>query len=293
MLEQELFKNRSYVACLSSAYKLVCNNFKSIVRQTWLPIVCMSVVTGVWRSVFLHAGQTSPAADVQTSLLLSLCSLLLFLAYVVTHAWFVGRLTAMQTDFNGKKSFWRSLKAMCTLYGAVFVLAIVLGILLAVSMTVSKMPSNALLATLGISAVCLVVMLPLSYSLTKYLLDDNTKAIKGILFKDCREGWKHWGFLFAVNFLAGIILGLLSLVVSMPTLLMMAAQSADGYGMELGDPSGLPGSFTVLSLVVSILTTMVSSVLMIVYYWTLIYAYGAIEERRQARQLAEQNIIMQ
>ena len=42
-----LYKNRSFSSCLNTAYEWFCDNFKTIIRVTWLPVLLYSIFGGL------------------------------------------------------------------------------------------------------------------------------------------------------------------------------------------------------------------------------------------------------
>lgn len=287
MIESELLKYRSYASCISSAYNLMCNHFKIIFRETWLAVLLFSLLSTV---CWVLTRCLSENTDL-TQLIIKLVFLLnACLDTVVVGSWLMGELVTLQNGQEKRKNFTRSLKLQCS-----YLIILLIAFFLTAGLWMLLSARGVLFSTFvafAVAIACYIVLLPCSYSAAKYLFDPSSK-LKTIMLRDYCEGWRHWGFLFVVNFIAFIILFMAFMVVQAPTLLMQIADGVNEYGMALGDTTGLPSYFTFLLCVIMIITQFIGAYVAIWYFWVLAYVYGTIEEKKRARTLAEKNIIMQ
>lgn len=292
MIEKDLFKYRSYASCIASAYNLMCSELKTIFRATWLPVLVLALVGALGGTVVTSTGAIETPVDLFLRIVLP--ALIYVLAMLAAQAWLLGNLSSLQNDEPKRKNILRSAQLQGVTLLIIFLFMLVTGAILYVYETQVAAPSAAvaLLITTAVALVMFIGLLPLSYSCVKYLILPSG-SWRSMLGKDYLEGWRHWGFLFVVNFIAIIILAVVMLFVQSPSLLVQTAQSVDQYGVALGDSSGLPVYFKALQCFVLFVTQFISAYAGIWFYWVLVYTCGTIEEKKAARKQAESNIIMQ
>lgn len=292
MIEKELYKYRSYASCIASAYNLMTGEFKTIFLQTWLPALAVALIGAIGGTVGVGLGSVETPSELILRIVVPV--LVYAVAMLAAGAWLLGNLSSLQTDEPKRKSILRSAHLQVVTLLVIFLFGLVTGAIWQLYETHVATPSVvvASLLTLAAAFVMFVGLLPLSYSGVKYLISPS-EPWQSVFGKNYLEGWRHWGFLFAVNFIAIIILALVLLFVQSPSLLVEVAQSVDQYGVSLGDSSGLPAYFKALQCFVLFVTQFVGVYAGIWFYWVLVYTCGTIEEKKAARKQAESNIIMQ
>ena len=294
MTENDLYKNRGYRGCISSAYNLYCANFMSILKNTWIPAL-IGALAASSLSFFTVPSMSSPSFLHEALSFLGLCAVAGVVCFLSNCA-MTGKVLSMLVEAGFKKCVAKTVKAglACTL------IALVSGILLwgAVVGTSVFMQSHkysydtttiAAMAVAGLLVtIFFAVLLPMAYSIMKYLADGNSK-IKDIFGRNYLDGWKRWGFLFVLSVISGIIICVATFIIMAPSWTLAIAKQANDSGMALGDPSGLPGYFGFLSFVVGTGTGFCMYYAGVWMFLVLYYSYGSIltkikENKRQSIQ---------
>lgn len=129
----------------------------------------------------------------------------------------------------------------------------------------------------------ILLSLPLSYVLMKYIMEPPCGYWR-TLTNNYNRGLRHWGMLFLVYLVSFLIVGLVSLVIGLPTHILSFASQQAHAGVLIGDPLGMPPYITWLTFITytlcMILDFYVSLPLLIHNY----YVYGSIETQEKERQ---------
>ena len=132
------------------------------------------------------------------------------------------------------------------------------------------------LTTLVLLVIFALIVSPLIYSFTKYLLNPLEK-FRDAVSVNYRKGCRYTGFAFTII----VILSLISLIIAMflavPAYVTTIADNIDKLGVLNGDASGLPSYFKLLSFLSSGIMNFVLSYVNIWILTVLCYAYGNIE----------------
>ena len=147
----------------------------------------------------------------------------------------------------------------------------------------------------GIVGLLFLLQIPAyCYATVKCLRDRELKPFKA--FGSCWWGGiRHWGFLFKVFFITGIITLIIDCVVFLPTAVILIASSVDAFGqLVMGDPSGLPSTFPVWQCLSIALSTFILAYVGIWLYLNFFYATCSLDVRdqkkREAKALAVQPV---
>ena len=264
-MEQELYKTRSAAACVRAAILLFTDNFRKTFRGIWLPALFLATA--------LATAYIPPVR--------LLCPILSIAAF----AWFY---TCLFRLFNGqpqRKNLTKVLKLWFLGFSISFVVGAIGGGLWGVFVSVPSLTPH-LLKAIGIMAlvgiiVAIIFGLPLYYFVMKYAMEDI--SMRHSLWPSLKTGLRHWGFLFVVMFITTLILGLISIVLLMPMIILNMAQAQSASGFIMGDPAVLPSGFMWLLAITTIATFFLIVIMEVWMTFVLYYAYGSIEQQEKER----------
>ena len=261
---EELVKHRSITSCIVAAWHTWRDDNSTILRSTWLPILVTSLA-GALHS-FIHLSDASmsgfrEANPIISGLMMAIAALGMFMGM----AWLLSRLF---NYLNQKGRAYNQRRAGVNLLGYAIgssvIMAIVVGILILCGVSFSPTPQSSemmLLAPEGVIEtppftiadipwwvwhlgggilVCFL-LLPLVHHSIRYQMEPDTLYIKHMA-KGLKGGLKNWGFLFGTTFVTGMILALVSIIPTLPLILLHTAEAHSTIGVIEGDPSGMPTS---------------------------------------------------
>ena len=138
------------------------------------------------------------------------------------------------------------------------------------------------------SFIVVLFYLPLYHVLMKYVMEAPCKYWS-TLGRNYGVGLRHWGLLFLVFFISGLLVFLISLVVLLPSYILSFANEQAHMGMLMGDPLGMPSHIVPLTFTTTTLCSFihfyVGQVMLVHNY----YVYGSIETREQEKKSLENN----
>ena len=289
-MEKELYKSRSFSACIQAALNLFVDNFKGIIQQTWLPallyVLCWAgqitlMLCNLPSYIFVSRVNSTPQNAIVS--LLSLVSL-------IPMVWLYARIFNLLNGYGFNKNLNRMLK----LFVAYIVFCIALGIILsvflivfAVTVAMNGTPSayifyKMIIYILIFFIIFVILVLPLFYFVMKYMMDDKVH-IRKHFFGIMKCGYRHYGFIFATIFFAQLIYLVVLSVVTSPLIMLASPTIQSAIGVAGGDPAGLPNYFPYLSYLASFIVGCASILGNIWFYMVIYYMYGSIEAREKAR----------
>lgn len=275
-MESELYKTRSLSSCMKAAYDMFVSNIKTILRRTWLPAVLFAVFSAVSTVLFYNAIVISYATMhiIGTPLYAQILvwggvAVVFLLLSIAASVWFDAIVISLLDGASMKSNLPRVIRLAL----------LILALTLVVSIVSWLLPVSISAAVYLCFAVAIV---PTLYSSMKYLMEPAQKLFS-VLGRPYLVGWRHWGYIFMLCLLAGIIVSIIYLIVNLPANIDGLAVIADSGGRALGDDTGLPSYF----MPVAALAAFLSSIIMIyVGSWFIIivyYAYGHIEAKERAK----------
>ncbi len=286
MEKELLYKSRSISSCIQAAYRLMSDNFSNIIRSTWLPVLLLSLMSGIFVTLNI------PSPDIftlgiahQTSFLATFAISLLGMLFC--GIWVASRLMSMLNERPRRWNFTRMLILIlnCLAIGICLYAILFISMWMASKYTGGNLMhfiKDNWLVVLGIYFVIILAFLPLYYICMRYLCDEKANFWRD-LPKTYMTGLRHLGFIFLITLLVYIIVAILILVISLPLIILQVANTASLLGEITGDPSGLPNYFIPLvgitTFVVTILVTYVYMYPLIVYF----FMYGSIEKQNEER----------
>lgn len=275
----ELYKSRSYTACLTEAFNTCAHNLKTIVLHTWGYALALAITASLCVSAATKI-LTNGADTAATACLLSLT--LLFIAASIA---LYGRATTL---INGRKT-GRNIgrAARITLVALCFyiVITILVGVITAVIASTQDLAQNAtaaLAVSIGANAFTLILWLltlPYVYVFAKYMMEPD-KKLRRLLIASYKTGFRYWGFIFATEFLAWLCMTVCAIVIALPAVIIISAKAMSISGVNaFGDPTGLPAGFEAMQFgwfaLASFIWAYISIFSMLVCY----LIYGSIETR--------------
>lgn len=288
-METELYKTRSTRACFRAAYDLLCTNLTTVIKNTWLPMLVLSAVGCLYHAMpWKGIGHAADASQL-TGLLAAnaVMALALLIATAAAATWAGTCIVSLLNGLSRKGNAPRVARAI-TVHTGIALLATVTTTALAMVPFMRAASASAATAdttlmasggiALGVSVVWGIVLLPLAYSTMKYLMEPSCR-LACVVGSAYRQGWRRWGFLFGCALLCFIICTLFMVVVAAPENILLLARLADNTGALMGDTSGLPGHYGLLTYAVATACTFVWCYLMTWVAMVFHYAYGSIEAK--------------
>lgn len=281
-------KSRSYISCLSEAHRMLFDNIRQIFSRTWIYILVLSILSALYFSLYIHA----MLYGASTALTIALC-----IIGVVTLCSQVTYYARVMFLVNGLPMRWNIIRCakvtvcyicFCCLLALIYG-AITYGIVLSKgTVTLSEMlPVFYIFG--GTSFVIMLFMLPFVYLAVKYLMEPDCR-LRQILFKSYVTGLRHWGFIFIAMLLATLCTAICAALVSIPTLIVMAANALSVFGVNyLGDPTGLPSYFPVIQFTVITLFSFICLYINIFAIFVCYFLYGSIETKEKEKKEYEKN----
>lgn len=152
----------------------------------------------------------------------------------------------------------------------------------------SWMTNGAIGCILGIVfiALMLLVCIPFANIIPQVMLKGQGE--KWELWKSYKMGLRHFGGIFKMAFLGGIILSIILFVVCIPAMLLCWAQVTSQLGALNGDPLGVPSYFPIQTFIVFTLTIFVISYAFTWLNISFVYFFGAnktLEEKKKTQNI--------
>ncbi len=286
MITNDFTKRRNYAECLGTAFNVLCANFATIFKRTWLFCTIQSLFLGLTvfcLSLWAHAA-TLPIAGLCVIALLVVCT---FVTNSRTCASFLHLINGERTKYLIVKHL-KVAMLVFALFAILFVTISTVNAYAVASLVARHVSENKIFAVLLATTACILLIaifafLPLVYSATKYLVTKEMKFVQ-IFKRDFRNGLRHVGYIFIVELLSllSISVGLIFMI--SPTLIVVYANQLDSIGMANGDPTGLPDYFKYL---IFVTCTLGCFIVRYFGFWTglvTFYAYGHIEAVEKERQ---------
>lgn len=287
---QELDKDRSLANCLNTAYEDVSHNLKSLFKQL-LPYLLAYAASAGLMTMFQVVSK-SGGAFFSVFLLFVFSILTLVAAFA-----FTGKVASFANAVDPKKNALRIASISIPVVAAYIIVAIV-GLMVCIFATSAvgsdamdnKLVQNFMLKTsiyLGVFILFMIVTVPpFAYSMTKYIMDSESKFTQAI-GKDWLVGFRHWGFIFGVTFVVGLVVLVVQLLVGAPFNIAMGAFTLSNIGVEAGDPSGMPAAYWLIAFLGTFVSVFCAGIFMVWQMFVYYYMYGSIEKREYERNEAK------
>lgn len=295
-MESDLYQIRSLGGCTKAAYELFVSNIATILKQTWLPALLVTIATTASLYILLFTGAESFLSPNLQAIITKFAILIVtFLCSVAFFSWHNGIILSLITGQNRKQSIMRvaRINAIYVAMGILFTLVIgaIFVFLLQQSVPAQALKSTettpivnyftiSLLVTLATIIIFAIAVIPLLYSSVQYLVEPKQK-IFSIFMHGYLTGLKRWGFLFLLTFILNIIVTIILAICYLPISILTISQYMNLLGTFIGDantlPTLFPAIFITTSILVQFLIVYVATVVSMVFY----YAYGSIEAQKK------------
>ena len=286
MSDNELYKERSYAGCIGAAFEMLCANFATIFRRTWVPALVAALVGAL--SVLVPLPVVVAASDVAPFFLAVGAQIAVLILFLAAFAWMNAGVVTLLNAEQRRVNMLRCFRSTALFFGTsavLFLLIVGSGFVLILS-RYGEMPATQwtilgafALVFLVLAVVMFVVYVPTVYSNMRYLVAGDC-SLWSVFGKNYAVGWSHWGFLALVTFLIALIVLVVSVVAGVPQVTLVLAEQVDNFGvMVLGDASDLPDNFLFLRYVVNFLTSFVLLYLCVWCELVCYFAYGRTEHR--------------
>lgn len=308
--EQVVFHVRSSQRIISTGYRLYMGNFRKLMRRTWIFGIIYAIVIGFlmkgylqivpqylqMANIYLQGNvPTEAIATLGTStVIIQVMIILFYFTIILLYSPVFSAMNEHQETsvinppekWYGKPD-WHMTLRMLKLGLWFFALYVVIAIIIAlfvIGLSIMAKPNIFLLTciTLLLGVLALLFMLPLVYTGYKYMLTPKTHFLK-VLSCTYSTGIRHWGSIFLVCLIVGIVTTLLSAVIMLPYYILTFAITMAQIGMLGGDPMGMPDYMNWMSVIVFIISGFILAYLSLSTLFPFYYLYGSIEQEERER----------
>ena len=300
-IEETLFKERSPRATLSAGMRLYMGNFRRVFKSTWIAGLVAAVISGLactaayvyWPGMIAKIYSDIPHAWMYAQeymILLVVIATLLLLSMLAVSAFFgSGGASILKLQLpvpvGQWKMIWRSIKGF--VFNAL-IFVIMFGAVAAFVYWRRDMFSQPTMSMVSIGATILllcivsVLLLPMAYITTKYLMD-RTTSFCSLLFSSYGTSMRYWARQFIILLVCAIILGLFFVVSSMPEYILSEANWQARVGVVGGDPLGMPSYITPLTFITCTVISFLQLYIWLPILFVLYYLYGSIDAREDGK----------
>ena len=257
-----LMKPRSYRNVIAAGFRLYTENFRRLFKASWLMVLLYALCCGATST--LTAVLFTKLSFTMSLSILTAAFLLAYLTQTLAMATILAKLKEHKdTGTISIPARW-----------------------LSVSRQMMLRTLKASLACLLCSIVLLVLfplILPLFHVFMKYLMEPSRK-FWATLKNYYGKGLRHWGFIFLVMLISGLIVCLAELVITLPSLILSLANQTAQAGVLMGDPLGMPSYIHLLTFVTGALCSFMGFYVCLPILFHTYYIYGSIETQEQERE---------
>lgn len=284
-MEKELYKKRSLSTCTKTSFNLLCNNFATIFKKSWLPSLALSMASAIIVMMQAYFSQVTPSL---TSFALQM--LAMFIVSILLGSWMQSSYICLLNEDKQKNVF----KKCCNINLWAWAYIIVTYLIVMIILVLCTFGFNSIKATAAYAAyitsgvglvLCILVILstlPFIYPIIHYLIDKDAK-LKKIWKSDYRTGFRYIGALFAACLICFLIVAILLGIMSVPTIILSMANIANYNSVLVGDPSALPSTMPAIWGLSTLITTFIASYIGIWVFLLFYYLYGSLATREKER----------
>lgn len=242
----ELYRERSYARCIADGWRFIGENLWKVTRimAPWY-LVCAIIYT-VWNacSIYINvAEQANTEIEPKYAYTLFISSALFIIVTICAQ----GRLYLMFRRFSGNND--KTMKAI---------------------------------GELGFKSIIFFWLLwtPFFFPIYSWIMKEKGEKIS---FKQTlKKGWNHWGKIFGVVMLSGLIVGVANIILMVPDIFATSAYFSSIEGkINFGDTALIPQSGYVTMLIVCTICSAVRMLIFTTYHATMLYLYGDLKTREK------------
>ena len=286
MEKELLYKSRSFSSCIQASYRLVNDNFGGIFRSTWLPVLILSIMSGLFVTINMPSPEMFTLGMEHQTTFLSIFAVSM-LGMLACSIWVSVRLVTL---LNEQPRKWNLHRILMLVINNIVVCIVLYSILfLALWMAHRHTGGEWLvffadnwLAILGIVIVIFLATLPLYYISARYLCNENARFWMDFP-KSYFTGLRHLGFIFLITLLLSIIIGILIMIICLPLFILQAANTASLLGELSGDPVTLPKYFIFMVGITTFVVTFIAAYVQMFPWISYFFMYGSIEKQEEER----------
>lgn len=285
--EQSFYSYRSVAKCLSAGISFLTDHFWHLVKLSLPVAIPLCLVLAA--SIYVSSDVSLLANPVN---LLMTEGVLTFLLVLLTAA-FVGfvfnmvRMKSEELDLRTvrlkdayKKPFFK-LTVNAFVVSVIFmVVAFGFGWLMMKSMMreahdMSEVVENVVGAII-VLLIMIAVFVPTGFCLPNVELGEGSLMKK--FWKGYKLGWKKWAKLFALTLVVGIIVGVVSILLMSPAIVISLMQRNASLSLLEGDAVHLPSLFPLWEVMVLLISTFLMTILSWIQYLPLAYLYASVKD---------------
>ncbi len=286
-------RERNYAKCLGEGLKIVGKNFGSMVGFLWPLAVLYAVVYIVGCFVQMSALPNVLRGEAWKGetcvIIMYILSIIVSAAYGACMFWQQRQLVAGAGVPKARiwkiwrdvlPLFWRMLSLVCLYVVIAFVLVFLFCLL--VSALSSAPASGVLLTCVSVVAFCVLVLLCTLFSLVtfEYMLENCSL---GAAIGSLRWSWRYFGRTLVVTFLCILVVAVVCLVLSAPSMVCSYIEAVVLATRLEGDVADLPGSFACLLFLGWLLSALGSCLGTLLFSYPLCLNWGAIHATENER----------
>jgi hypothetical protein len=302
-IDSQLYRRRSSGACIADGYRLYVGNFLKIFRSSWIAAlfyaISVSIVCKLYISqtpLFQIAGEPAGVGYVQ--FVMAYFALLLGAILLYSAASIV--LFSYDTMSFNEHSATEAITGPARWYGKLDIKALLLTLKMFLWMALVLFAASALvggclwLATTHLSHTAFLILylvsvllitallIPLSFTCMKYLLTPKARFLS-LLAQTYGVGMRHWGSLFVVGLVVGIVSWLFMMLIEMPAIILYVANLQSQVGVLQGDAAGMPDYMGTLTIVVFCVAGFIQAYVYLSTLFPFYYLFGSIESQEKER----------
>lgn len=270
MLENNLYKDRSYSSCINAAYELMYTNITTIFKKTWTAVLVYSIIFAV-NTIYLGV----------------IVSSFTTLAILVVRSWIDAIVISLLNEKKQKNNFFAIIRIYIFYIGVFFlytliIVAINYGLSLIFKDIMSNLYSIYLPVNFLILLILFIAFIPVIYLGMKYLIQTDTNMLS-VFKRNYNYGWKYCGFIAMVILLVFIITIAIYFVVTMPLTISLFINRQNTIGIIQGDANGLPAYYGALNFIICTVVIFFMNYISIWWILVMYYMYGSIEAKCMAK----------
>lgn len=302
-IDSQLYRRRSSGACIADGYRLYVGNFLKIFRSSWIAALFYAISVSIVCKLYISqmpllqiAGGTADMGYVQ--FVMAYFALLLGAILLYSAASIV--LFSYDTMAFNEHSATEAITGPAHWYGKLDIKALLLTVKMFLWMALILFAASALIGgclwmartylshtaflIFYLVSVLLItaLLIPLSFTCMKYLLTPQARFLS-ILAQTYGVGMRHWGNLFVVGLVVGIVSWLFMMLIEMPAIILYVANLQSQAGVLQGDAAGMPDYMGTLTMVVFCLAGFVQAYVYLSTLFPFYYLFGSIESQEKER----------
>lgn len=284
-----IYKVRSYLGCLDQGLKVATRHVIDLLRYL-SPSLLSCVFFGillVLETYFYPLPYSSYRFDASPAMLIAGACVLLAL-FVESEGSFMSQLFDVLSKYSEQGAwpickFKDAMKSSKKFFmkSCVFLLVGVLLVALFVLPTVLLLGWHSIYTYLILLVYLLLLFIPYMMIGWDYLLSHHHTLWHS--FKRIKVIYQNIGSLYAVWFVAGLLLLLICIVAWLPTILLVYAHRASMFSVSMGDTTDLPVIVPVLVILFTIISTLLSKMGTCLLFFPLSYLYGSIVTKQKEK----------